>query len=72
MVPLASLLPADAIIDKQARGVQAKKRYKARQLRLQQEAQRTLPVYASEEERRASIRAEIQASLSRVRAKRDA
>jgi electron transport complex protein RnfB len=72
MVPLASVLPNDAIIDKQSRGTQAKKRYKARQLRLQQEAQRILPVYASEEDRRSKIRAEIQESLARVRAKRDA
>lgn len=71
MVPLASMLPEAAVIDKQSRGIQAKKRYKARQLRLQQEAQCTLPVYASEEERRAFIRAEIQESLARSRAKRN-
>lgn len=72
MVPLRSLLPTGTVIDKQARGIQAKKRYKARQLRLQQESQRTLPVYSSDEERRNKMRAEIQESLARVRAKRDA
>ncbi len=71
MVPLSSMLPSATIIDKQSRGLQAKKRYKARQLRLQQDAQRTLPVYNSEEERRDRIRADIQQSLIRVRAKRD-
>ncbi len=72
MVPLANLLPIGVRIDKQSRGMQAKKRYKARQLRLQQEAQRILPVFYSDEEKRNKIRAEIQESLARVRAKRDA
>lgn len=72
MVPLASMLPSGVSIDKQSRGVQAKKRYKARQLRLQQEAQRTLPVFWSDADRRNKIRLEIQESLARVRAKRDA
>lgn len=72
MVPLSNVLSADVAIDKQSRGIQAKKRYKSRQLRLQQESQRTLPVYASEEERRNKIRDEIKESLARVRAKRDA
>jgi Na+-translocating ferredoxin:NAD+ oxidoreductase subunit B len=71
MVPLASLLPIGTVIDKQARGLQAKQRYKSRQVRLQQEAQRTLPVYASDAERRSKIRAEIQESLARVQAKRN-
>jgi len=71
-VDCIDIVPADATIDRQSRGIQAKKRYKARQLRLQQEAQRTLPVYASEAERRSKIRAEIQESLARVKSKRDA
>ena len=66
MVPLQSLLPDEAIIDKKARGLQAKLRHKARQLRLQRDAQYILPVYASVEERREQIRRDIQESLARV------
>ncbi len=71
IVPLVSLLPADAIIDKPARAQKAKQRYQARQLRLQQEVQRQLPVYASKEERVQQIRQDIQDAITRVRKKRD-
>lgn len=69
MVPLQTLLPEATIIDKKARGLQAKQRHKARQLRLQRETQYTLPVYANAEERREQIRKDIQASLARVQQK---
>lgn len=65
MVPLASMLPPDSAIDKPARALKAKQRHKARQLRLQQEAQRTLPIYQDPETRRQAIRAEIAAALAR-------
>ena len=69
MVPLQTMLPEDTVIDKKARGLQAKLRHKARQLRLQRDAQYTLPAYANAEERRAQIRIDIQASLDRVQKK---
>ena len=69
MVPLAEVLPAAESIDKSARGIKAKQRHKARQLRLQQESQRNLPEYSSKEERQAIMKSEIQAALQRTRAK---
>lgn len=71
MVPLSSVLPEATVIDKHARGLKAKQRYKARQLRLQQESQRMLLVYSSAAERSAKMRQDIQQSLARVRSKRD-
>lgn len=69
MVPLQSTLPTNSIIDKKARAIKAKQRHRARQIRLQREAQYTLPIYSSPEERRLKIRQEIQASLDRVQQK---
>lgn len=69
IVPLVDMLPSEAIIDKPARATKAKERHKARQHRLNQEAQRILPVYANPVERRENIRQEIAASLARVREK---
>jgi electron transport complex protein RnfB len=71
MVPLATMLAADTSIDKHARAHKAKERHKARQLRLHEEAQRALPVYASTEERKHKIQQEIKEALARVRSKRD-
>ncbi|HSX20369.1 MAG TPA: RnfABCDGE type electron transport complex subunit B [Gammaproteobacteria bacterium] len=71
MVPLSSLLPAGTEIDKPARAVKAKSRHKARQLRLQQEAQRTLPLYQDAASKREQIRQEIAESLARMRSKRN-
>lgn len=65
MVPLTTMLPVGSDIDKPARAIKAKQRHKARQLRLQQEAQRTLPVYQDPETRRQTIRQEIAAALAR-------
>jgi electron transport complex protein RnfB len=70
MVPLEQMLPAGQDIDKPQRALQAKQRHHARQLRLQQEAQRVLPVYASQAEKQVAIRQEIQAALARVKAKK--
>lgn len=53
------------INNKPERAEKAKQRHKARQLRLQQEAQQCLPVYNSVAERQAAIRREIQESLAR-------
>jgi electron transport complex protein RnfB len=69
MVPLAQVLGSDTIIDKPARAVKAKQRHKARQLRLHQEAQRQLPVYANADERVQHIRQDLQAILARGRDK---
>ena len=66
MVPLETMLPENTIIDKKARGIQAKQRHKARQLRLQQEAQRTLPVYQDPSTRKQQMRQEIAAAIARV------
>ena len=71
MVPLESLLPPSTDIDKPSRAAKAKQRHHARQLRLQAEAQRQLPVYASEAERKAIIKQEIQAALLRTQAKKN-
>lgn len=65
MVPLQSMLPPGSVIDKPARAIKAKQRHKARQLRLQQEAQRTLPMYQDPETRRQAIRQEIADALAR-------
>lgn len=70
MVPLATVLPPNVKIDKPTRAARAKQRHQARQLRLQQEEQRVLPVYASPEQRQASIKQEIKEALARVRAKK--
>lgn len=70
MVPLESVLPIEQSIDKPQRALQAKRRHQARHLRLQQEAQRQLPVYGSEAERKMAIRAEIQAAIARVKDKK--
>ena len=67
MVPLATMLPSGVSIDKPARAAKAKQRHQARQLRLQQEAQRTLPIYQDPEARRREIRREIAAALARKR-----
>lgn len=72
MVPLASILPAGVDINKPARALKAKSRHKARQLRLQQEAQRTLPQYQDPQQQKQQIRNEIAQALARVRQKRDA
>jgi len=66
MLPLESF---DKEYDKPSRALKAKERHQARELRLRQEAQRHLPVYASEEERQATIKQEIQEALKRARAK---
>lgn len=58
-------------VDKLARAQKAKKRYQARQLRLQQEAQLQLPAYANAEEKRAKIKDEIRAALSRTKTKKN-
>lgn len=71
MVPLASMLPDGVEINKPGRAIKAKERHKARQLRLQQEAQRVLAVYSDPEERKQQIRLELQASLQRAREKRN-
>lgn len=64
-LPLADVLPENTSINKQQRAIKAKQRHKARELRLQQEAQRQLPVYSSKEERQAQIRKGIQEALAR-------
>ena len=66
MVPLAKLLPEGVAIDKHIRAAKAKQRHKARQLRLQKEAQCTLPVHQDIETRKQQIRADIAAALARV------
>jgi len=63
MVPLENLYTE---LDKHSRALKAKQRHHARQLRLQQEAQRHLPVYASKEERQLNIKQEIQEALART------
>lgn len=52
-------------VDKPKRALKARHRHHARQLRLQQEAQRQLPVYANKEERQSTIKREIQEALQR-------
>lgn len=69
IVPLADILPSGVTIDKHARAIKAKERHRARQQRLNQEAQRVLPVYASPDERRAKIRQDIAAALARAHGK---
>lgn len=69
MVPLVTKLAPGQEIDKPARANKAKARHKARQLRLQQEAQRTLPVYQDPSSKREQIRTEIAQALARVRNK---
>lgn len=71
MVTLATQLPAGTAIDKPARATKAKQRHKARQLRLQQAAQRMLPIYQDPDTRKQQIRAEIAAALARARTKHD-
>lgn len=66
MVPLQSVIPEGQMINKSVRAQRAKERHKARQLRLQQEAQRQLPVYSSSEQRQAKIKQEIQEILQRT------
>ncbi len=72
MVPLASKLAPGQTINKPERAAKAKARHKARQLRLQQEAQRTLPLYQDPTSKRVQIRAEIAQALARVRDKHHA
>ena len=67
--PLAQTLPAETPIDKAARASKAKQRHKARLLRLQQQQQPKLPVYASVSERKIIIKQEIQNALNRVQQK---
>lgn len=71
MEPLEPHLPAGVSIDKPTRAHKAKQRHKARQLRLQQNAQRNLPIYSSKEERQASMQKEIQAALLRTKRKQE-
>lgn len=66
MIPLEKF---DMQFDKHSRAQKAKQRYHARQLRLQQEAQRHLPVYASKKEKQAKIKQEIQEALLRSKHK---
>lgn len=65
MLPLDQVQPQTKQLDKPTRADKAKRRHQARQLRLQQEAQRQLPVYASKEERQANIKQEIAQILAR-------
>lgn len=71
LVPLINMLPEGVAIDKPARANKAKQRHKARQVRLQKEAQRILPVYQDIAERKQKIRADIAESLARVSTKRE-
>lgn len=71
MTALEPLLPAGKLLDKAARAVKAKQRHRARQGRLQEEAQRVLPVYASAEERSAIIKQEIIDSIQRVQTRKN-
>ena len=70
IVPLADKLPATQPVNKPARAQKAKQRHKARQLRLQQQTQRQLPVYANQAERKAVIKQDIQAALTRLKKKK--
>lgn len=65
MVQLADVLQPGQEINKPMRAQRAKKRHKARELRLQQEAQRHIPTYASPDEMQAKIKADIAAILQR-------
>jgi electron transport complex protein RnfB len=69
-VPLESKLPSGVSIDKPERALRAKERHKARQLRLQKEAQSMLPVYQDADTKRTQIRAEIAQALARAKEKR--
>lgn len=71
LVPLINMLPEGVAIDKPARANKAKQRHKARQVRLQKEAQRILPVYQDIAERKQKIRADIAEALARVSTKRE-
>jgi len=72
IIPL-ELIPATLSLNqdnKQERSKKARQRYKNRQVRLAKQAQRQLPMYINEAERTLVIKKNIQASLSRVRAKK--
>lgn len=69
MVPLEQMLAPNQDIQKQERAQRAKLRHKARQIRLNDEAQRQLPIFADKEQRQAHIRNELQKILARAQSK---
>ncbi len=65
-VDCISMATLDIPIDKPARALKAKARHKARMLRLQHAAQRSLVDYTNTQVQRAQVRAEIQAAVARA------
>ncbi len=65
MVQLDQVQPADQQLSKSIRAQKSKQRNQARNLRLQQEAQRQLPIYENSTERQAKIKQDIQSILAR-------
>jgi electron transport complex protein RnfB len=71
MVDLQSMLPPGTEVQKNLRAQRAKTRHKARQLRLQQEAQRQIPVFVDRATRKAQIKKDLQEILKRKQQKND-
>jgi electron transport complex protein RnfB len=69
MVPLAQMLPEQQEINKPERAKRAKLRHKARQIRLHQEVQRQLPIFADRTSKQEHIRQDLQAILTRSKSK---
>lgn len=68
-VDCIEMLPVTTPVDKPALAAKAKQRHLARQQRLQRDAQRQLPVYASAAEQSTMIKTAISAAVTRSKMK---